>query len=86
MTHLTKLLCSLIYASAFVVVGMITNWSVQQTRMYEAMSVVAQAKYEAQRTADMVSLMKNSKPDMGCPVEEVRIPQKRGKSKQVCSS
>lgn len=73
-----------IYAGAFVVVGMITNWSLQQTRMYESMSEVAKAKYEAQRTSDMVALLKSTKPDMGCPVEEVRIPQKKGKSKKVC--
>ena len=73
-----------IYAGAFVVVGMITNWSLQQTRMYESMSEVAKAKYEAQRTSDMVALLKSTKPSMGCPVEEVRDPKKKGKAQKVC--
>lgn len=74
-----------IYAGAFVFVGMITNWSIQQTRMYEAMSEVAKAKYEAQRTADMVSLLKGNGQiqKFGCPVDELNRPVKKGK-KKVC--
>jgi hypothetical protein len=48
MTHLTKLLCSLIYASAFLWLGIYTSHSVSLTRISEARANADRAKYESQ--------------------------------------
>lgn len=48
MKHLIKTLCALIYASAFIYIGLYTNHSVQVTRIGEARAEVDRAKYEAQ--------------------------------------
>jgi len=74
----------LIYASAFFCVGVYASFCHTQMVKYEQMAVATKAKYEAQRTADMVGLLKSTKPDLGCPVEEVRMPLKKGRSKKVC--
>lgn len=48
MTHLTKLLCSLIYASAFLWLGIYMSHSVSLTRISEARANADRAKYESQ--------------------------------------
>lgn len=75
-----------VMAFAFMSIGVYASHSYEQVKKYEKVAEIEAAKYEAQRTADLVALVTNSKKpiqDFGCPTGEVRIPKKKG-SKKVC--
>jgi hypothetical protein len=78
----------LIYGFVFMSIGVYAAHSWQLVEQAELAAGVEKEKYAAQRTNDMVALMKSSgKPvqDFGCPVEELHtLPKKGKKTKKVC--
>lgn len=49
MKNLRKTLCALIYASAFIFIGVYTNQSLSEDRARQAIADIAIAKYEAKK-------------------------------------